>query len=76
MNKYEQIHWNHEIFEKSCIINANKFISFQRKTVYKLNYARWDNKFVCQAYFINNILQYVIYYGNNKNDRQKPNIQQ
>ena len=31
--KYEQIHKNHEIFEKTRSINAIKFNSFQRKPV-------------------------------------------
>ena len=32
---------------------------------------RWDNKFVCQSYFINETLNYVIDYENNNRDRQK-----
>ena len=36
---------------------------------------RWDNKFVCQNYFINKTLQQVIDYENDNRDRQKPKIQ-
>ena len=32
---------------------------------------QWDNKFVCQTYFINETLQHVIDYENNNRDRQK-----
>ena len=36
---------------------------------------RWDNKFVCQSYFSNKILQQPIDWENNNRDRQKPKIQ-
>ena len=39
INKYGQIHHNHEIFEKTRFINDIKFISFKRKPVNTLNYA-------------------------------------
>ena len=34
----------------------------------------WDNKFVCQSYFVNRILQQVIEDENNNIDRQQPKI--
>ena len=35
----------------------------------------WDNKFVCQSYLVNKILQQVIEDENNNKDRQQPKIQ-
>ena len=37
INKYEQIRLNHEIFEKTRIINTIEYISFQRKPVNTLS---------------------------------------
>ena len=36
----------------------------------------WDNKFVCQSYFIDKTLQQVIDDENNNKDRQKLKIQE
>ena len=64
-----------KIFQKITIINAIKFISFQRKPVNALNYASMGQQLVSHSYFINRILQNVIDREVNNNDSQKLKIQ-